>query len=280
MAGRKRSALLALALMGATQAVLAQGKSPGTDWLGNPLPQEESFGRQPDDSLDPFEDRSIPSAYELKGERPLAKPELQDPPATSLSPDVDRLAAPASLALPNQPSQVRIKDLRPLTLTQAVEIMEVNNPFLKAIAMKVEEAKSNLRAEISRWYPTVNLQAQPFPGRTAGTNYQNYGKSSAVSKTNQEQQFQEQQQRNQLDGLPGTPRSFDRFGEWWGTTQTYAADASINLGWNLIDPQRVPAVAAALQKSVSEPEEAHSFAPQIEIASMMHEMDEMRLFMN
>lgn len=51
------------------------------------------------------------------------------------------------------------------------------------------------------------------------------------------------------------------------------------------DAQRIhsvllPAVAAALQKSVSEPEEAHSFAPQIEIASMMHEMDEMRLFMN
>ena len=84
MAGRKRSALLALALMGAPQAVLAQGKSPGTDWLGNPLPQEENFGRQPDDSLDPFEDRSVPSAYELKGERPLAKPEIQDPPALSL----------------------------------------------------------------------------------------------------------------------------------------------------------------------------------------------------
>jgi urease accessory protein len=51
------------------------------------------------------------------------------------------------------------------------------------------------------------------------------------------------------------------------------------------DAQRIhsvllPAVAAALQKPVLEPEEAHSFAPQIEIASMMHEMDEMRLFMN
>ena len=245
VAGRKRSALLALALMGAPQAVLAQGKSPGTDWLGNPLPQGESVGRQPDDSLDPFEDRSIPSAYELKGERPLAKPEIQDPPATSLSPDVDRLAAPASLALPNQPSQVRIKDLRPLTLTQSVEIMEVNNPFLKAIAMKVEESKSALRAQIALWYPTVNLQAQRFPGRTAGTNYQNYGRSGAVSKQAQLEQWQQQQQENEANGNPVTPPVLDRYGEWWGTTQTYGAEANISLAWNLIDPSRVPAIAAA-----------------------------------
>ena len=51
------------------------------------------------------------------------------------------------------------------------------------------------------------------------------------------------------------------------------------------DAQRIhsaflPAVFAALQEPVLEPEEAHSFTPQIEIASMMHEMDEMRLFMN
>ena len=51
------------------------------------------------------------------------------------------------------------------------------------------------------------------------------------------------------------------------------------------DAQRIhsvllPAVAAALQEPVLEPEEAHSFTPQIEIASMMHEMDEMRLFLN
>merc|ERR1711939_935715 len=109
--------------------------------------------------------------------------------------------------------------------------MEVNNPSLKAIAMKVEEAKSALRAEISRWYPTVSLQAQRFPGRTAGTNYQNSGKSSVAPKQEQLEQWQQQQQENQLNGNPQTPPMLDRYGEWWGTTQTYGAEANISMRW-------------------------------------------------
>ncbi len=37
----------------------------------------------------------------------------------------------------------------------------------------------------------------------------------------------------------------DRYGEWWGTTQTYGASAEVTLDWKLIDPKRVPEIAAA-----------------------------------
>ena len=37
----------------------------------------------------------------------------------------------------------------------------------------------------------------------------------------------------------------DRYGEWWGTTQTFGASANLNFDWKLIDPKRVPDIAAA-----------------------------------
>ena len=39
-------------------------------------------------------------------------------------------------------------------------------------------------------------------------------------------------------------------------------------------------VETILQQPIPAPEEAHGFTPQIEIASMNHETDEMRLFVN
>ena len=48
---------------------------------------------------------------------------------------------------------MRIEDLRPLSLTEAVELMEVNNPFLEAVKIRIEEAQSRLRAAIAAWYP-------------------------------------------------------------------------------------------------------------------------------
>ena len=245
MAGRKRSVLLALALTSAPCAVLAEGQSAGTDWLGNPLPKAESVGNEPADSLDPFEDRSLPNAIELKGTRPQSDASKIPPAATSLPAEVDQLEAPEALALPNKPSQVRIDDLRPLTLTQSVEIMEVNNPLLKAIAMQVEEAKSNLRAQIALWYPTLNLNTRTFPGRTWGTNYQNFGRSQAANSTASKNAKKQQEQQDNFENGTANNTKFDRYGEWWGTTQTYGADASLNLSWTLINPRRVPIIAAA-----------------------------------
>ena len=240
MKGRLRSSLLALVLMGSPLAALAQAQEDTTDWLGNPLWTEEpeDIGVEPDDSVDPFEGRPLPTAIQEKGPRPKSDPSVLAPAATTLSPDVDRLYAPAPLALPNKPEQVRIEDFRPLSLTEAVELMEVNNPFLEAAKIRIDEAQSRLRAAIAAWYPNLNLTTNrlKFPGRNFGTNYRNFGKAATDPQATQ----RKNQKKQQFPDM-----ELDRYGEWWGTTQTYGASAEVILDWKLINPKRVPDIAAA-----------------------------------
>ena len=240
MKGRLRSSLLALVLMGSPTAAFSQGAEETTDWLGNPLWTEEpvDIGVEPDDSVDPFEGMPLPTAIQEKGTRPKSDPSVLPPAATTLSPELDRLYGPAPLALPNDPGQVRIEDLRPLTLPEAVELMEVNNPFLEAAKIRIDEAQSRLRAAIALWYPTLNITTNRlrFPSRNFGTNYRNFGKSSTDPQATQ----RKNQKKRQFPDM-----DLDRFGEWWGTTQTYGASAQATLDWKLINPKRVPDVAAA-----------------------------------
>ncbi len=168
------------------------------------------------DSLDPSPEH-LPNAIKVKGPRPKSNPEVITPAATSLPAEIDGLQAPAPLALPTTPSQVRIVDYRPLRLNQVEKLVEVNSPQLKAIASQVEQAKSNLRAQISAWYPTLNLSTNGFPSRDFGSRTQSYG-SGLVTQNNQ-----------------------NTFTE----SQIYGAGASLRLNWDLINPQRVPQIAAA-----------------------------------
>ena len=225
MKGRLRSSLLALVLMGSPLTAFAEGEPEGMDWLGDSVPVD----------LDPIQG-SLPTAIQEKGPRPKSDPSALKPAATTLSPEIDRLYAPAPLALPNQSQQVSIEDFRPLSLTEAIELMEVNNPLLEAEAIRVEEAKSRLRAQLSSWYPTLNLSTSRlnFPSRNFGSSYRNYGKSAANESTANKNARKEQDPSLQLD----------RFGEWWGQTQTYGASANVTLDWRLIDPKRVPDIAA------------------------------------
>ena len=48
----------------------------------------------------------------------------------------------------------------------------------------------------------------------------------------------------------------------------------------IIHAALVPVLSRAMQSPVSAPDELNSFVPQIEIASMLHETDDLRLFMN
>ena len=61
----------------------------------------------------------LPVASELKGSRPKADDSALSPAASSLPEILLPLTAPPSLALPDQPSQVLIRELRPLTLQDA-----------------------------------------------------------------------------------------------------------------------------------------------------------------
>ena len=168
--------------------------------------------------LDP-EPTPLPLAPEVKGARPKSDASVLAPAATKLDPSLQRLAAPATLALPNKPEQVRIVELRPLSLKDVENLAEVNNPNLKAIASQVDQAQSNLRTQIAAWYPTLSLSANGFPSYTGG---------------------------NQRITLPTT----DVTGQTtrnttYSYTDRWAMGASLTAQWDVINPQRVPQIAAA-----------------------------------
>ena len=177
---------------------------------------------------------TLPNAIELKGSRPQADPSLLPPAATTLPDSLDGLKAPPSLALPNQPDQVRIRELRPLTLVEVERLAEVNNPNLKAVALEVQQAKSNLRAAISSWYPTLNLTANGLPQYLAGES-QRFDSSRSES------------QRLNSSGSDSINPFTDLEVEDGRLTRTeiVSANFAARLNWNLIDPARVPEIAAA-----------------------------------
>ena len=156
---------------------------------------------------------TLPDAIDLKGARPKADPSIIPPAMDSLPASLESLLAPHSLALPNAPSQVRIHELRPLTLEEAIQLAEFNSPQLKAAASRVDQAKSALRAAIASWYPTVDLSASGLPEYFKSYSYQNPDFA-----------------------LNGANENYSR--EW-------RANSSFKVSWDLINPARVPQIAAA-----------------------------------
>ena len=133
------------------------------------------------------------------------------PAVDALPPPLLPLAAPPSLALPDAPSQVRIHELRPLTLEEALQLAEVNSPQLKAAASLVDQAKSGLRAAIAAWYPTVDLSASGLPEYFKSYSYRN----------------------------PDFVTNNETYGRQW------RVNGSLQVSWDLINPARVPQIAAA-----------------------------------
>ncbi len=156
---------------------------------------------------------NLPDAIDLKGARPKADPSMMPPAIDSLPASLESLVAPPSLALPNAPFQVRIHELRPLTLEEATQLAEFNSPQLKAAASRVDQAKSALRAAIASWYPTVDLSASGLPEYFKSYSYQNPDFA-----------------------LNGANENYSR--EW-------RANSSLKVSWDLINPARVPQIAAA-----------------------------------
>ena len=150
---------------------------------------------------------ALPLAPALKGNRPKSNPKVLPPAATTLPPELRDLVAPASLALPDRPRQVRITQLRPLSLDQVEILAEVNNPDLKAIASQVEQAQSNLRAKIALWYPQLGFNTSSFPFYTAGPDF-----------------------------TTGTDTV---------TIGIWRMQAALQASWALIDPTRTPQIAIA-----------------------------------
>ena len=182
---------------------------------GGSVPSGRSAPVQPPGSASPsaaaLQDpapQALPLAPALKGDRPRSNPSVLPPAATVLPPDLQRLGAPAPLALPDKTSQVRINELRPLSLSDVETLAEVNNPNLKALASQVEQAASALRAEISLWYPQLNLNAAPIPSYRGGQNFRG-----------------------------GQPRG--------ALTSIWRMQAALEASWALINPARNPRIAVA-----------------------------------
>lgn len=186
--------------------------SVGQVALAQPAPAPEAAGQAAAIDIAP---QPLPLAPALKGPRPKANPAVLPPASTKLDPALQRLAAPASLALPNKVEQVQIQELRPLDLADVENLAEVNNPNLKAIASQVDQAQSNLRATIASWYPSLNLSTGTLPSWRVGRQY------------------------NYLSSIGATTEG--------GNTKTnqWTAAANLDLNWQLINPQRVPQVSAA-----------------------------------
>nr|WP_255616195.1 TolC family protein [Synechococcus sp. MU1642] len=161
----------------------------------------------------------LPDAIDLKGARPKADPSSFPPAVDALPPSLENLVAPPPLALPDVPSQVRIHELRPLTLTEAIQLAEVNSPTLKAAASQVDQAKSSLRAAVAAWYPTIDLSASGLPEYFASYSYRN---PDFVT----------------TDPLTGNPNN-ELYGREW------RVNGSLQFSWDLINPARVPQIAAA-----------------------------------
>ncbi|KZR88670.1 outer membrane channel protein [Synechococcus sp. MIT S9509] len=185
---------------------------------------QESSGVTSDNGAALIDQNSLPTAIEQKGARPQADPSVLPPAATTLPETLDSLYSPPTLALPDQPGQVRIRELRPLTLAEVEQLAEVNSPSLKAAALEVQQAKSTLRAAISSWYPTLNLTANGLPQYLSG-----------------QERFTD---NNEADTESVTTGLRQRSGVLTYTEQT-SASFRASLNWNLIDPARVPQISAA-----------------------------------
>ena len=181
---------------------------------------------------------TLPDAIDLKGARPKSDSSALVPAAVGLPPSLESLIAPPPLALPDTAAQIRIHELRPLTLEEVLQLAEFNSPTLKAAASQVDQAKSSLRAAIAAWYPTVDLSASGLPEYFKSYSYRNpdFVPDRIVQKPTG--------QINPVTGQEIT-RSVSRegFNERYG--REWRANASLQVRWDLINPARVPQVAAA-----------------------------------
>lgn len=169
---------------------------------------------------------TLPDAIDSKGARPKADPSVISPAVDALPPPLLPLAAPPSLALPDAPSQVRIHELRPLTLAETIQLAEFNSPTLKAAASQVEQAKSALRAAIATWYPTVDLSANGLPQYFKSYSYRN---PDFIP--------------DRVVQTPSGAATRDGYNERYG--REWRADVNLQVSWDLINPARVPQIAAA-----------------------------------
>ena len=139
--------------------------------------------------------------------------------------------------------------MRPLTLEEARQLAEFNSPTLKAAASQVDQAKSALRAAIAAWYPTVDLSASGLPEYFKSYSYRNpdFVPDRVVQKPTTRVINPVTGERSGTN--PNTGEEFtkpvirDGFNERYG--REWRVNVSLQVKWDLINPARVPQIAAA-----------------------------------
>ena len=214
--------------------------------------QESGDVSTPNDNSALIDQGNLPDAIEQKGPRPKADPTALPPAATVLPEDLNDLGSPPSLALPDRPEQVRIRELRPITLEQSLQIIEVNSPSLKAAASRVDQSKSRLRAAISAWYPSVNLSANGFPEYFKSYRYRNPDFTAAQTRVGSNltsfnpfiQEFNTFT-GSDVDPLENESRTVERQGRNEFYTREWRVNLAVSINWDIINPARVPEISAA-----------------------------------
>ena len=113
------------------------------------------------------------------------------------------------LSIPRAEKPLSTNTIKPISLAEVEELIEKNSPRLKIMKLREEQAKELLKSKIATWYPTVSLSANGLP-----------------------EYFSTDQDRNPDFGS-------DTKGQQWRTS------LSAQVQWKLIDPGRVPEIAAA-----------------------------------
>ncbi len=156
---------------------------------------------------------SLPSAFEMKGQRPRVKKIIVPFFNNLLRKQTESLNVAPNLSLPTKSSDVNIEELRPIKLEDIERLVEINNPILKAAASKVSQSKSLLLASLTTWYPQVNLTANGLPEYLSAELFTDPYYTSAK--------------------------------KGYSNSRQWRSAVTVQVEWNLIDPRRVPEIAAA-----------------------------------
>ncbi|MGB3652678.1 MAG: TolC family protein [Rivularia sp. (in: cyanobacteria)] len=121
------------------------------------------------------------------------RPSLQGP--VPIPPNLDPSANP--LQYPTQPEEVRVDQIQPITLEQALELARRNNQELQVALLQLDRAQAGLRVQQAALLPNVGLNAQL--GRS---NSANNGLSNQLRE--QQQEILPPDQRTDFDNSPTT----------------------------------------------------------------------------
>ncbi|MGQ4645810.1 TolC family protein [Lyngbya aestuarii] len=174
----------------------------------------------------PAEQQPIP-------ETPTNLPTSQQPTLTTpTTPELDFLnPSPNPLTRPNQPEQVDVETVQPITLQQALALARRNSQELQEAVLNLQRQELQLREALAARFPTASLSADLTRS------------DSANAELNGELQQQQENELAQQQNRP--PQDIDP------DTVSTSANASLQLSYSLYTSGRRPAQIRAAEEGVN-----------------------------